>query len=258
MFADFCLLSARRTVAARRNTSASLLCLTAFLLAASSIGTADTIPLPRERPAIDPEERSPKTEIDAAPSPYQSRLAELGVFEPSPVITGPGECTATDVVKVDAVLLPDKQRVGFAPPVTLRCPMAEAVTQWITNDIAPTIAALGTSLRSIESLDSFDCRPRNGMAGTQVSEHGHANALDVRSFKLANGVVVELNNASCWDSVWVVISAQLPSCERMLLRACAARALSSFCRSKKILKPSCSSRMTFFRFGNLSNWSRTL
>jgi hypothetical protein len=108
---------------------------------------------------------------------------------------------ATDVVKVDAVLLPDKHRVVFSPPVTLRCPTADAVAQWISNDVAPTIAALGTSLRSVESLDSFDCRPRNGITGAPVSEHGYANALDVRSFKLANGGIIELNNATVAKSL---------------------------------------------------------
>ena len=129
------------------------------------------------------------------------RLAELASFKLSPAITGPGECTATDVVTVDAVLLPGKHRAVFSPPVTLRCPMAEAVAQWIANDVAPTIGALGTSLRSIETLDSFDCRPRNGITGAQLSEHGRANALDVRSFKLANGIVVELTNASVSKSL---------------------------------------------------------
>jgi hypothetical protein len=129
------------------------------------------------------------------------RLAELAVFESSPPITGPGECAATDVVKVDAVLLPDKHRVAFSPPVVLRCPMAEAVAQWITSDVAPAIAALGTPLRSIESLDSFDCRPHNGIAGAPLSEHGHANALDVRSFKLTNGGVIELNNVGVAKSL---------------------------------------------------------
>jgi hypothetical protein len=143
----------------------------------------------------------PTPETAIAPSPCQLRLAELAVFEPSPPITGPGKCAATDVVKVNAVLLPDKHRVAFSPPVILRCPMAEAVAQWITSDVAPTIAALGTPLRSIESLDSFDCRPRNGMAGAPLSEHGHANALDVRSLKLANGEVIELNNASVAKSL---------------------------------------------------------
>src|SRR6266446_3528491 len=201
MFGDSSLLYARRTVAARWNMSASFLCLTAFLLAASSVGTAGTIPVPHERPEIVPGERSPTPETGVAPSPCQLRLAELAAFEPSPPITGPGKCMATDVVKVDAVFLPDKHRIVFSPPVILRCPMAEAVAQWITNDVAPTIAALGTSLRGIESLNSFDCRPRNGINGAQVSEHGHANALDVRSFKLANGGVIELNNANVAKSL---------------------------------------------------------
>ena len=61
--------------------------------------------------------------------------------------------------------------------------------------------SLGTSLRSIETLNSFDCRPRNGIGGAQISEHGHANALDVRSFTLANGTVVELTNASVTKSL---------------------------------------------------------
>jgi hypothetical protein len=124
------------------------------------------------------------------------QLAGVVAFEPLSPITGPGKCTATDLVKVDAVLLPDKHRVVLSPPATLRCPTADAVAHWISNDVAPAIAALGTSLRSVETLDSFDCRPRNGITGAPVSEHGYANALDVRSFKLENGGTIELNNAA--------------------------------------------------------------
>ncbi|MGB7742166.1 MAG: extensin family protein [Terracidiphilus sp.] len=168
---------------------------------ASSVGTADPIPLPRQRPVIVSGGRSSTPETGIAPSLCQLRLAELAIFKASPPITGPGQCMATDVVTVDALLLPDKHRVIFSPAVTLRCPMAEAVAQWITNDVAPTIAARGTSLRSIETVGSFECRPRNGIAGAQVSEHGRANALDVRAFKLANGVVVELTDASVTKSM---------------------------------------------------------
>jgi extensin-like protein len=190
----------RRTVAARWNMSASLIWLTAFLLAASSVATAGTIPVPRARPATVPVEQSPTVEAEA-PSPCRLRLAELAVFEPSPPITGPGKCLATDVVKVDAVLLPDRHRIAFSAPVILRCPMAEAVAQWITNDVTPAIAARGTPLRSIETLDSFNCRPRNGISGAEISEHGRANALDIRAFKLANGEVIELNDAGVAKSL---------------------------------------------------------
>jgi Extensin-like protein C-terminus len=201
MFADSCLSYARRIVAAHRTIPASFLCLAAVLLATGSVGTAATIPLPRERPAALSEDRSATPATDAAPSPCQLRLGELAVFAPSPAITGPGECVATDVVKVDAVLFPDHHRADFSPAATLRCPMAEAVAHWIIDDVAPMAAALGTSLRSIETVDSFDCRPRNGIAGAPVSEHGRANALDIRALKLANGVVIEPNDAGVTKSL---------------------------------------------------------
>ena len=109
-FDDSCLIFARRTVAVRWKLSASFLC---FLLATSSVGRAGTIPMPRARPDIAPGERSPTSDTAALPSPFQLQLAELAVFKPSPPITGPGDCMATDVVKVDAVLLPDNHRVVF-------------------------------------------------------------------------------------------------------------------------------------------------
>jgi hypothetical protein len=74
--------------------------------------------------------------------------------------------------------------------------MAETVTRWVHDDVAPTIADLGKLLRGLAILDSFDCRPRNGIAGAKISEHGHANALDVRAFKLVNGAAIELTDAS--------------------------------------------------------------
>src|SRR5262249_41439790 len=58
---------------------------------------------------------------------------------------------------------------------------------WLRDDVAPVIATLGTSLRRVETLDSFVCRGRNGASGGKISEHGRANALDVRALKLADG-----------------------------------------------------------------------
>jgi hypothetical protein len=126
------------------------------------------------------------------PSSCQLRLAELAEFKPARPITGPGECSATDVVTLEAVLLLDRQRVVFSPAAILRCTMAEAVAQWVRNDVAPAIAELIAPLRGVETLDSFSCRTFNGISGARMSEHGHANALDVHSFKLANSAIIEL------------------------------------------------------------------
>ena len=54
-------------------------------------------------------------------------------------ITGPGECTATDVVNVNAVVLRDGHRAVFSPAATLQCSMADAVAHWIRDDVAPTL-----------------------------------------------------------------------------------------------------------------------
>jgi hypothetical protein len=178
-----------------RNHSASFLCLIGLLLTTNA-GAASDPPLPRERPDGAPKAQIAAPKSDPSPSPCQIRLREIASFKPAPPITGPGECTATDVVTLDAILLPDKTRAAVLPPATLRCPMAEAVAQWTINDVAPAIVATGASLRNIETLDSLDCRPRNNIAGAPVSEHGRANALDVRAFGVTGGAVLELTSAS--------------------------------------------------------------
>src|SRR5262249_39552410 len=165
----------------------------AFLLATTVAVTAEMIPLPRARPVGIPGDAST---LSTAVSPCRSRLAEIADFKPLPSITGPGDCTATDVVALDAVLLADKHRIVLSPAATLRCPMAEAVTHWIRDDVAPTIGTLGKSLRGVETVDSFDCRHRNGTTDAKISEHGRANALDVRAFRLANGAAIGLTDSS--------------------------------------------------------------
>jgi hypothetical protein len=185
----------RRRMNACTSFSASLLCLTGVVLATGAIAATDP-PLPRERPETAPNVQSSAPKSDTDPSPCQIALRERASFKPAPAITGPGECKAVDVVVVDAILLPDKTRAVVSPPATLRCPMADAVAQWIIDDVAPALAASGTSLRSIETLDSFDCRPRNGIAGAPVSEHGRADALDVRALGVTGGAVLELTSAS--------------------------------------------------------------
>jgi hypothetical protein len=177
-----------------------LLRVIAFLFGTTVAATAAMIPLPRPRPVDIPGDVS-TIGAEAIVSPCQSRLAEIAAFKPLPPITGPGDCTATDVVALDVVLLADGHRIVLSPTATLRCPMAEAVTHWIRDDVAPTIAALGKSLRGVETVDSFDCRRRNGMKDAKISEHGRANALDVRAFKLASGAAIELTDASVAKSL---------------------------------------------------------
>src|ERR1700756_4358574 len=154
---------------------------------------SEIVPLPRERPPV-LEDQTSAPKIESERSPCQLQLSEIAEFKSMPPITGPGECTAADVVNVNAVVLPNNHRVGFSPVVTLQGSMAEGVAHWIRDDVAPTLDALGMSLRGVETLESFGCRTFNGISGAKLSEHGHANAMDVHSLKMADGTIVELTN----------------------------------------------------------------
>jgi hypothetical protein len=136
-------------------------CAIVVLMASALAVKSEIVPLPRERPPV-LEDQTSAPKIESERSPCQLQLSEIAEFKSMPPITGPGECTAADVVNVNAVVLPNNHRVVFSPVVTLQCSMAEVVAHWIRDDVAPTLDALGMSLRGVETLESFGCAPSMG------------------------------------------------------------------------------------------------
>ena len=133
----------------------------------------------------------------APPPPSACRLAltEAIAIAPSiPDIKGAGGCGGEDLVRLEAVVLPDKRRVAVKPAAVLRCAMAAAVADWIRTDMAPLAERLGSSISDLDNFDSFECRGRNRVVGARLSEHGRANALDIRAIKLANGRSISLTD----------------------------------------------------------------
>jgi hypothetical protein len=181
-------------------------------------------PLPKPRPAEAPQAESHKNEPNEAasdkpgqerpvpgrqgpaepdkaaeqpPPPSACRLAltEAIAIAPSiPDIKGAGGCGGEDLVRLEAVMLPDKRQVTLKPAAILRCAMASAVADWIRTDMAPLAASLGSVVSDLDNFNSFECRGRNRVAGARLSEHGRANALDVRGLKLANGRSISLTD----------------------------------------------------------------
>jgi hypothetical protein len=155
---------------------------------------------PQEAYAAFPEEPAAAA-APAAPSACQVRLAKIAVFQPLPTLVGPGECGAVDAVHLDAVILPDQSKVAVTPAGILRCPMAEELAQWVREDVAPTATKLGSPLRVLDNFDSYECRGRNRVRGATLSEHGRADAIDVRLFKLADGRSLTLTDVNV-DKAW--------------------------------------------------------
>ena len=175
----------------------------AVLLAASPAAQAATaIPLPQPRPAEAPSAvprpaDAPAAAEAPAPMPSACRLAltdAVAVAPSIPPITGPGGCGGGDLVRLEAVVLPDGQRVAVKPAATLRCSMAAAIADWIRVDMTPLAEGLGSRVSELDNFDSFECRGRNRVAGAKLSEHGKANALDVRGLRLASGQFIGLTD----------------------------------------------------------------
>lgn len=144
--------------------------------------------------AADPEPM-PVPTLPSEPSACQRRIGgDIAVIAAQPPLIGPGDCGAVDVVKLEAIILKDKSRVPVTPAATLRCPMAEALAQWLREDVVPAVAALGGIVQSLDNYASFNCRGRNRIAGAIISEHGLANAIDVRGLSLVNGTFAGLTD----------------------------------------------------------------
>jgi hypothetical protein len=173
------------------------------------------IPLPKPRPVEAPasgndspaataqpaeldkpaEQAAPAT--PPAPQPSACRLAlseDIAIAPSIPDIKGPGACGGTDLVRLEAIVLPDKKRVALTPAATLRCSMATAIADWVRTDVAPLTQKLGSEITTLDNYDSYECRGFNRIPGAHLSEHGRANALDVRAFKLADGRSIGLTD----------------------------------------------------------------
>jgi hypothetical protein len=152
------------------------------------------VPLPRPRPS-EASTAEPESPSAAKPSACRTALSQEIAIAPSiPDIQGAGGCGGTDLVRLEAVVLPDKHRVTVTPAATLRCSMATAIADWVRTDIVPVTAKLGSEISRLDNFDSYECRGFNRIPGAHLSEHGRANALDVRAFKLADGRSISLTD----------------------------------------------------------------
>jgi len=170
------------------------------------------VPLPRPRPAEVPSTEPEPAVVEkpvpvpadkpaeaavSAPQPSACRLAlteAIAVAPSIPDIHGAGGCGGEDLVRLEAVVLPDKRMVSVKPAAILRCKMASAIADWVRTDVAPMASSLGSVISGLDNFDSFECRGRNRVVGAPLSEHGRANALDVRALKLANGQSISLTD----------------------------------------------------------------
>ena len=92
-------------------------------------------------------------------------------------------------------------RVQMRPPAMLRCNMIPSVERWVRQTVEPEARRhYGVPLAELKVAASYGCRPRNNQPGAKLSEHGHANAVDISTFTLADGRVITVKGGWHGDS----------------------------------------------------------
>jgi hypothetical protein len=174
----------------------------------------DTIPLPTPRPPEADAEGAPagpEASTAKAPEPSECRkaLTEAIAIAPSIPDLSEGACGGTDLVRLEAIVLPNATRVSLKPAATLRCAMAAQLADWVRSDVAPLAESLGSTVSELDNFDSYSCRGRNRVAGAKMSEHGRANALDIRGFRLQDGRMINLTDRAAPREVRETVLAQV-------------------------------------------------
>jgi hypothetical protein len=128
----------------------------------------------------------PVEEIAAAQAMCQTILAKIdAVTIPEPAFRQ-GECGTAAPVRL--LTIGKNPEVALSPPPVVTCGMVGALHTWLTKDLQPLAKkTLGGEVIKIENMSDYSCRNAYGRTKTKLSEHGRANALDIRGFVTSKG-----------------------------------------------------------------------
>jgi hypothetical protein len=104
-------------------------------------------------------------------------------------------CRIEAPVRLKAVPVPSRQgsTVRLTDQPILACRFAGQLGHWIGDLVAPLVVGLkNTELKAVQTGPGFECRNRNGATTGKLSVHAEGLAIDVSSFKLANGTTLRV------------------------------------------------------------------
>jgi hypothetical protein len=131
-------------------------------------------------PARDPRLAEQASTRPPAPAPRGALCGIRGIEgEVIAAIRGSGGCGVAEPVRVTSVA-----GVRLSTAATVNCETAAALFEWVQDVAQPQ---LNNRLARIETMGSYDCRPRNNQAGARLSEHGKGRAIDIGGFVLSSG-----------------------------------------------------------------------
>ena len=118
------------------------------------------------------------------------KLVETTEFiTPVKAIDGPGPCGMQQPFRVTRL---GNGSVALKQRMTLACPALAEAEAWLADTIQPAANLyFGQPVAEINA-GTYACRGRNNQPGAKLSEHSFGNALDIMSFKLADGYVITI------------------------------------------------------------------
>ena len=128
-------------------------------------------------------------EMAPTPDPDCTALKASGVaeFEELPPLSE-GVCGTPNPIRTTAIRLSDGTKVTLEPAPVTRCAVIAALATWMREDVEPTARdQLGGPVTALRVAGSYVCRGRDGNSAAQISEHAHANAVDISAFKTKSG-----------------------------------------------------------------------
>ncbi|MGB3624328.1 MAG: extensin family protein [Henriciella sp.] len=125
--------------------------------------------------------------IKADPVLCYSLLAKAGVE-----YTQLGDDAGTERCPLANVSVLDQSTLPYSvAPLRMSCHQIASLYIWEREIVAPAAEdILGSPVEEVLTYGSFSCR--NIAGSKRLSEHGRANAIDIRGFRLANGETVDV------------------------------------------------------------------
>jgi hypothetical protein len=184
-------------------------------------------------------------EVEAGRSRCAALLKGLDVvvLEEQPIKSG--SCGA--VAPVQLLSVGRSPQVTLSPPVTMTCDMVAALHKWIAQDVQPLAKRyLGAPVISIETMSSYSCRNAYGRKRGNLSEHGRANALDIRGFQTADArmtSVLDHWGPTGWEiKAQVAAAARAAAAEKLVAEKAAAAKAAQVAAAKALAAPAATSQ----------------
>lgn len=136
-------------------------------------------------------QQRPAWRDQAEASCLQQKLVNVSAYvQPAREIDGPGMCGMKQPFKVAALA---NGTVALKSTGTMACPMIASLNKWVEDIVQPAAQArFGQPVAEISSASTYGCRPINNQRSAKLSEHSFGNAIDIGTFRLADGREVKI------------------------------------------------------------------